>query len=134
MNPIIRFFYINLVLSLFNVGYLIVEHYNRRAEFLMLGIHILGMFPEGTRTYSNGMVSAKSGTAYLAIQEKCPVILVAIDGAQNILENIFKKTQVKIKIYTQIFPIEETNPQSLTKQIMHTLAENLPYELRGIYA
>jgi len=60
------------------------------------------MFPEGTRTYGKGMVSAKSGTTYLAIQGKCPVIPVAIDGAQNILENIFKKTQVKINICTPI--------------------------------
>lgn len=87
----------------------------QQARRILNAGHILGMFPEGTRTYGNGMVSAKSGTAYLAIQGKCPVIPVAIDGAQNILENIFKKTQVKINICTQIFPIEETNPQSLTK-------------------
>ena len=132
-NPVIRFF-------LRQVGAFPVQRgiFDRRALQqacrVLVGGMVLSMFPEGTRTYGKGMVSAKSGTAYLALQAKCPVVPVAITGSQYILKSLPKRAFVSVKICNPIYPDEKMDATFLTKRIMQSLAKNLPEDLRGRYS
>lgn len=95
---------------------------------------VLGMFPEGTRSYGKGLKSGKTGVAHLALRLNCPIVPVAIDGAQHIVKKLFRRAQVTIKVCQPIYPQIDIKAADLTEMIMKTLAANLPIELRGIYA
>lgn len=94
----------------------------------------LMMFPEGTRTFGSGMLEARNGTAHLAMRNHCPIVPVSICGAENILKNGLRKTQVKIIFCEAIIPGEHENANQLTKRVMRAIAEQLPVQLRGYYA
>lgn len=131
-NPFLRFF-------MYQIGAFPVKRgtYDRgaldQAMRILKNGQMLGMFPEGTRTYGKGMVEAKGGTAILAIKMNCPIIPVALDGAQNILKRIFKRADVYLKICPQVMPEENLPPFELTQKYMKIMAQNLPPSLRGIY-
>jgi len=132
-NPFLRFF-------MYQIGAFPVQRgkFDRsailQAQKVLDAGHVLGMFPEGTRTYDRGMVTAKTGTAHLAMKAKCSIIPVAMSGSQNILKRLFKKAAVTVKVCPPIFPQEKMNANELTDQLMKELAKNLPEKLRGVYA
>jgi 1-acyl-sn-glycerol-3-phosphate acyltransferase len=92
------------------------------------------MFPEGTRSHGRGLKVAKTGAARLAIAANCPIIPVAVDGREVFFRRFPRRTRVHIRICAPIQPQPEEMPLALTDRIMLTLAENLPPELRGVYA
>lgn len=94
----------------------------------------LMIFPEGTRTFGNGMVEARSGTAHLAMRNHCDIMPIAISGAENILKKGFKRAQVKIVFGESITPGENETAQELTIRMMRAIALLLPEDYRGVYA
>ena len=104
-NPFIRFF-------MYQIGTFPVKRgtYDRgaldQAMRILRNEQILGMFPEGTRTYGRGMIQAKGGAAILAIKMKCPIIPVAMEGTQNILKRLFKKATVRVIVCPGVLPDE----------------------------
>ncbi len=132
-NPLLRFF-------MYQIGAFPVERgvYDRGAlqqarRVLECG-QLLGMFPEGTRTYGQGMVTAKSGVAHLAMQVKCPIVPIAMQGSHNILKHFPIRTNVIVKVCRSIYPKAHLNAQQLTDLMMRAIARELPRELRGVYA
>ena len=131
-NPFLRFF-------MYQIGAFPVKRgtYDRSALDQALRIlkqgQVLGMFPEGTRTYGKGLLPAKGGTAILAIKMNCPIIPIAMDGTHHILKNIFKRPQVNITVCPPVFSDEKMTPADLTEKYMRVIAKNLPLELRGEY-
>lgn len=94
----------------------------------------LMMFPEGTRTFGKGMVEARTGTAYLAMRAKCPIVPVALIGVEDISKNRFKRSRVKVVFCERIIPGEKETAGELTNRLMKTIAAHLPAHLRGFYA
>jgi 1-acyl-sn-glycerol-3-phosphate acyltransferase len=131
-NPFLRFF-------MYQIGAFPVKRgtYDRSALDQAIRIlkqgQVLGMFPEGTRTYGKGLLPAKGGTAILAIKMNCPIIPIAMDGTHHILKNIFKKAQVIITVCPPVFPDGKMTPAELTEKYMRVMANNLPSELKGEY-
>jgi 1-acyl-sn-glycerol-3-phosphate acyltransferase len=94
----------------------------------------LMMFPEGTRTFGKGMVEARTGTAYLAMRNRCPIIPVSISGAERILKNGLRRAKVQVAFGEPIQPGEKENASQLTTRMMRTIAKPLPEPLKGFYA
>ena len=95
---------------------------------------IVAMFPEGTRSRGKGLALAKPGAARLAIEENCPVVVLSINGIQDLFRNFPRRTLVKVVIAPPIIPTPHDHPLSLTDKMMFVMASNLPEELRGVYA
>jgi 1-acyl-sn-glycerol-3-phosphate acyltransferase len=131
-NPFLRFF-------MYQIGAFPVKRgtYDRGALDQAMRIlnngQLLGMFPEGTRTYGRGMIEAKGGTAILAIKMNCPIIPIALAGAQDILKKPFKRAVVNLIICPPVLPEDGLSPFDLTKKYMQVISRNLPPSLRGIY-
>lgn len=94
---------------------------------------IVAMFPEGTRSRGKGLALAKPGAARLAIEEKCPIVTISIDGIQNLFKTFPHPTRINVKIAPPIYPGLQDHPLSLTDKFMFVMASNLPEDLRGIY-
>jgi len=116
----------------------------RRGEFdrqsILNARHVLDsglalmMFPEGTRTYGQGMLEARSGAAHLAMRGNCPIVPVSISGAENILKKGLRKATVVIAFGETMLPEKTENAGQLTTRLMRTIAARLPEPLRGFYA
>ncbi len=116
----------------------------RRGEFdrqsILNARHVLDsglalmMFPEGTRTYGQGMLEARSGAAYLAMRSGCPIVPVAISGNENLFKRGLRKTRVTITFCQPILPAQNETAGQLTARLMRAIALRLPELLRGYYA
>jgi 1-acyl-sn-glycerol-3-phosphate acyltransferase len=106
-----------------------IEHARR----ILSAGQILAMFPEGTRSRGKGLAVAKPGAARLAIEMNCPVMVVSIDGIQNLFKTFPRPTLVRVVIAPPIYPSTQDAPLALTDKIMFTMAANLPEDLRGVY-
>ncbi|MCP4142763.1 MAG: 1-acyl-sn-glycerol-3-phosphate acyltransferase [Chloroflexi bacterium] len=95
---------------------------------------VLGMFPEGTRSRGNGLRTAKTGAARLAIEKNVPIIPMAIIGSDKFFREFPKKNTVRVKFCEPIYPEKGENSLVLTDRLMFCLAKNLPAEMRGVYA
>jgi len=94
----------------------------------------LGMFPEGKRSKGGGLNVAKTGTARLAIDASCPIILMAVTGSDRFFKRFPRRAHVQIKLLPPLRPKQGENPLELTDRLMFTLAQALPEEMRGVYA
>lgn len=106
---------------------------NHALKLLRQG-QVLGMFPEGTRSKGRGLGVAKTGTARLAIETRCPILPVAVMGSDRLFNRFPLRTRVRITLLPAIMPDRGENPLALTDRLMFTLAQALPPEMRGAYA
>jgi len=104
------------------------------ARKILAAGQIVAMFPEGTRSGGKGLALAKPGAAKLAIEMDCPLVAVSVDGIQNLFRYFPRRTVVNIIIAPAMIPGANDSPLSLTDRLMYTMAQNLPVELRGVYA
>ncbi|GAB4483661.1 MAG: hypothetical protein OHK0031_07160 [Anaerolineales bacterium] len=104
------------------------------ARKLLRAGEIVAMFPEGTRSRGRGLALARPGAAKLAIEMQVPVVVVSIDGVQNLFKTFPRRARVEVRIAPLITPGDDDLPLALTDRIMFTMAANLPPELRGVYA
>lgn len=112
----------------------------RRSQEALRRGHVLGMFPEGTR--SGGRLGrGEPGTALIALRSGAPVLPAAIWGSENVKlpRDLFRRTRVHVRFGE---PISLPQPSRITKadvatgteQIMRSIAALLPVEYRGAYA
>lgn len=94
----------------------------------------LGMFPEGTRSGGRGLSVAKTGTARLAIETNCPILLMTITGSNEFLRKFPHRTRVKVAFLPPLLPKPGETPLALTDRFMFALASALPEPMRGVYA
>jgi 1-acyl-sn-glycerol-3-phosphate acyltransferase len=104
------------------------------ARKILAAGQIVAMFPEGTRSRGKGLALAKPGAARLAIEMECPLVVVSVDGIQNLFKSFPRRTLVKVVVAPPIMPTPADSALSLTDALMYTMAKNLPPELRGVYA
>jgi 1-acyl-sn-glycerol-3-phosphate acyltransferase len=95
---------------------------------------VLGMFPEGTRSRGKGLSVAKTGCARLAIESGCPIVPMAITGADRLLQSFPRRAHVTIRLLPAIQPRPGETPLALTERLMFRLAAALPPAMRGVYA
>jgi 1-acyl-sn-glycerol-3-phosphate acyltransferase len=93
----------------------------------------LMMFPEGTRTFGQGMLEARSGTAHMAMRNHCAVIPAGLSGAEELFKHGLKRARIQIRIGEKIEPGDQETAGELTKRIMKGIAAELPPQLRGFY-
>ena len=110
----------------------------RAAEGQLKAGHVLGIFPEGTRSRIHKLGQAHAGLGMIALRSGVPVIPVAIYGS----EKAFKKFRPRITItYGEpmiLAPkgkkITREGIDEATEQVMLRIASMLPPEYRGVYA
>jgi 1-acyl-sn-glycerol-3-phosphate acyltransferase len=111
----------------------------RRSQDTLRRGHVLGMFPEGTR--SGGLLGrAEPGTALIALRTGASVLPAAIWGTEHVKlpRDLFRRTRVHVRFGE---PYGLPNPGRITREaiaagtdeIMRRIAELLPAEYRGEY-
>lgn len=94
----------------------------------------LGMFPEGTRNKGRGLGLAKTGTARMAIDAKCPIVPMVLTGTDQFFKHFPHRSRVTVKLLPPLLPKSGETPLSLTDRLMFSMASALPEDLRGVYA
>jgi 1-acyl-sn-glycerol-3-phosphate acyltransferase len=113
----------------------------RRAQQVLRKGHVLGMFPEGTRSKTGGMKAGEPGTAVIALRTGVPLLPVGIWGTEGVKlpRDILKRTRINVRVGK---PFRVSAGERLTKEriaaatdeIMVRIAELLPLEYRGVFA
>ncbi|HLC28530.1 MAG TPA: lysophospholipid acyltransferase family protein [Dehalococcoidia bacterium] len=111
----------------------------RRAQTALRRGHVLGMFPEGTR--SGGRLGAgEPGTALIALRTGAPILPAAIWGTEHakLPRDMFRRTRIHVRFgqpfrLPQAARISKESVAGGTEQIMRRIADLLPAEYRGEY-
>ena len=103
----------------------------------------MGMFPEGHRSETGGLMQAHSGTALLALRSRAPVVAVGITGSERMRAGwraLFARTKVRMTA-SHPFVLEpkgrrvnRADIDAAHETIMRAIAEELPPAYRGEYA
>lgn len=102
---------------------------------------ILCFAPEGTRSGTGVLAKGHQGVAFLALQNRVPLLIVAHYGVENFWNNIkrLKRTRVtfivgKPFMLANEMKITKNVYQEMTDQIMTRMAFMLPEHYRGAYS
>jgi 1-acyl-sn-glycerol-3-phosphate acyltransferase len=95
---------------------------------------VLGMFPEGTRSKGRGLGVAKTGAARLAIDANCPIVPMALTGADRFFKHFPRPNSVTVSLLPPLVPTPDDTPLSLTDRVMFSMASALPIDMRGVYS
>jgi len=102
---------------------------------------VLGMFPEGKRSYQNQLTLALNGSALIAYHNKAPILPVGITGTEKIrgLGWILHRPEITLNI-GRPFTLPDAGTAlsrevllGLTNVLMNKIAELLPPKYRGSY-
>ncbi|WP_133852112.1 lysophospholipid acyltransferase family protein [Labedaea rhizosphaerae] len=106
--------------------------------------HLLGIYPEGTRSPDGRLYKGKTGMARIALQAGVPVIPVAMfgtDKANPIGSKMWKPTKIRIKLGAPMdfsryegLAGDRFIERSITDEIMYTLMELSGQEYVDMYA
>ncbi len=113
----------------------------KRALQVLYEEHVMLISPEGTRTKSGTLQTAREGTALLAIKSKAPILPVAMWGGKKFWDNLahLRRTEVGVRIGEplMVLPIDSKPSRevlrAITDEIMIYIAKLLPPEYRGVY-
>jgi 1-acyl-sn-glycerol-3-phosphate acyltransferase len=114
----------------------------KRALSVLRDEHVMLISPEGTRTKSGTLESAREGTALLAIKSGAPVLPVAIWGGKLFWRNLsrLRRTYIGMRIGEPLVVVgpkgkpTRDDLRAITDEIMLYIAQMLPAEYRGVYA
>ena len=102
--------------------------------------HVLGMFPEGTRS-GGRLGTGEPGTALIALRTGAPILPAAIWGTEHVKlpRDLLRRTRAHIRFgepfrLPQSKRITKEHVTAGTEEIMRRIAELLPPEYRGAYA
>lgn len=103
--------------------------------------HLLGMFPEGTRSRTGALQRGKLGVARIALGAQAPIVPVVVIGSEPVLQDVLKfkrRPMVVVRFGPPIEPAgtatNSDDVQRLTTRMMLAMADLLPPDLRGYYA
>lgn len=103
---------------------------------------ILGVAPEGTRSYDGKLLSGQPGIVLIALHSGVPILPVAHWGGENFQKNIkhLKRTSFHIRV-GKAFTLDANGEkmhgkvrQAMVDEIMYQIAILMPEEYRGQYA
>ena len=112
----------------------------RRAEKVLRQNHVLGMFPEGTRSGKPGLGKGQPGTAIIAIRTGAPIVPVGVSGTAGVgvPHSLFRRTRMRVAFGKPFeLPKGRLNTELVeecTERIMKEIALLLPEGYRGVYA
>jgi 1-acyl-sn-glycerol-3-phosphate acyltransferase len=102
--------------------------------------HLVGMFPEGTRSRSGKLMRGKSGAARIAMMAGAAVIPAVVINASAILPTLFtfrRRPEVVVRFGPPVpmrgDPDSMADARANTERVMQSMAALLPVELRGVY-
>ncbi len=102
--------------------------------------HVVGMFPEGTRSRTGQLMRGRSGAVRIAAQANAPLVPAAIHNAAAILDawwNPFQRPVVTVRYGPPLQVSALGNSTEMVRDVermMQAIAALLPAELRGEYA
>jgi 1-acyl-sn-glycerol-3-phosphate acyltransferase len=100
--------------------------------------HILGIFPEGTRSRSRTLAKGHAGMAMIALRTGVPVVPVAIWGSEKALKEFRPHVTIRygepLVLKPKGIKITRQDIDEATDQVMFRIASMLPPEYRGVYA
>lgn len=103
--------------------------------------HVLGMFPEGTRSKDGRLHAAEPGTALIAIRTGAPIVPCAVWGTEDIKlpRDFFRINRVSMNVgrpftLPQKKRVTKQDIENGSREIMRRIAELLPPQYRGEYA
>ena len=115
----------------------------KKAKKALKNGEILGIFPEGTST-SDSLQKAKNGAVFLSTVEKAPIVPMAIYGAENAWDELFRgiRPRVNINIGKPFGPFEikgdreaKTNQiKKIGEELICRIGALLPNEMHGVCA
>jgi len=101
---------------------------------------VLGMFPEGKRSFSHQLQEAQPGTAFIAARSGAPIVPIGISGSEQVrgISFILRRPSIVVRI-GRPFTLQsnEANKQSRPGLAQHAdliterIAELLPPSYRG---
>lgn len=102
---------------------------------------ILGVAPEGTRSYDGKLICGKAGIVLVALHSGVPILPVAHWGGEEFLRNVrrLKRTDFHIRVGKPFFlnagdvKVNSKIRQAMVDEIMCQIAILLPEEYRGQY-
>jgi len=101
---------------------------------------IVGIAPEGTRSETGVLGEGLQGVAYIALQNRIPLMIIAHYGGEEFWRNLrrFRRTKITISVSPPFMLVSETKTSKevqheMTEQIMTRLAAMLPEQYRGVY-
>lgn len=114
----------------------------RRALATLRQGGVFGLAPEGTRSPTYQLQSARGGVAYLAYLSRAPILPVAVTGVERVIPSLLRLRRANVRVVIgQPFHLPEFDhrpraAELLTQadMVMHHIAELLPQEYRGVYA
>lgn len=103
---------------------------------------MIALAPEGRESVIDGLEEGTHGAAYLALKADVPLVPTTFTGTENtkIFSNLKRLRRTKVTMTTGApFTLEKgpnirASLEPCTRQIMLSLAQQLPKEYRGIYA
>jgi 1-acyl-sn-glycerol-3-phosphate acyltransferase len=103
---------------------------------------ILGVAPEGTRSYNGKLLSGQPGIVLIALHSGAPILPVAHWGGENFSSNLkrVKRTDFHIRVGKPFrldskgLKVNGRIRQEMVDQIMYQIALLMPQEYRGQYA
>jgi 1-acyl-sn-glycerol-3-phosphate acyltransferase len=109
----------------------------RTAEEQLKQGHILGIFPEGTRSRSGTLAKGHAGMAMIALRTGVPVMPVAIWGSEKALKKFRPRVTIRygepVILKPKGIKITRQDIDEATDQVMCRIASMLPPEYRGVY-
>ncbi len=103
--------------------------------------HVLGMFPEGTRSRDGALQRAKLGVAKIALGAQAPIVPVVVIGSEPVMHDVLKFKRRPLVTVRFGPPIQQAGAPAtteeylrLTTRMMVAMADLLPPERRGYYA
>jgi 1-acyl-sn-glycerol-3-phosphate acyltransferase len=102
----------------------------------------VGIFPEGTRSRTGGLIQAQTGAGLLALRSNAPIVPVVLIGTRQLRNpiSLLKRPKIDIIIGEPFsFPQWQGGGRAAaareaTDLIMRKIAELLPTEMRGVYS
>ena len=113
----------------------------RRCLTVLQAGDMLGMAPEGTRSYDGCLLRGQPGITLIALHSRAPILPIAHWGGENLKANLrrLKRTDFHIRVGKTFFldaKDEKVNGeirQEMVDEIMYQLATLMPEEYRGVY-
>lgn len=112
----------------------------RRAFEVLKKGEVLGMFPEGRRSFSNKLLEAQPGTAFIASRSGAPIVPVGISGSEKVrgIGFILRRPSIVVRI-GRPFTIPSNDADRPDRSILaqqadlitERIAELLPPSYRG---
>ena len=121
----------------YGAGYLAIDRENDRkalttiltaADYLKKGICSMGIFPEGTRSRSGGLLPFHAGSFKIAQKANTPLVITSVSGTEKIKKNLFRRpTDVYLDIL-EVIPADKVKAMSTMELAAYSsrlIAENL---------